>query len=109
MILAQLPKEIQHLHPEGTIMTIIKPLYGIAETGTHWWATYSKHHREKLLMTTSTYDPYFLILINHGQIRRRRNINRRHYYSSRRSVRSLRRRRVNKSQTSRQAKREVDI
>ena len=35
MILAQLPKEIQHLHPEETIMTIIKPLYRIAEAGTH--------------------------------------------------------------------------
>ena len=61
MILAHLPKEIQHLYPEGTIMTVIKPLYGIAEAGTHWWATYSKHHRDKLLMTTSTYDPCFLI------------------------------------------------
>jgi hypothetical protein len=60
-ILAQLPKEIQHLHPEGTIMVVIRPLYGIAEAGTHWWATYSKHHREKLLMATSTYDPCFLI------------------------------------------------
>ena len=61
MILAHLPKEIQHLYPEETIMNVIKPLYGIAEAGTYWWATYSKHHREKLLMTTSTYDPYFLI------------------------------------------------
>ena len=61
MILAQLPKEIQHLYPEGTIMVVVKPLYGIAEAGTHWWATYSKHHKDKLLMTTSTYDPCFLI------------------------------------------------
>src|SRR5271156_4410118 len=42
-------------------MVVVKPLYGIAEAGTHWWATYSKHHKEKLLMTTSTYDPCFLI------------------------------------------------
>jgi hypothetical protein len=35
MILAQLPKEIQHLYPERTIMIIIKLLYGIAEAGTH--------------------------------------------------------------------------
>jgi hypothetical protein len=42
---------------------MIRPLYGIAEAGTHWWATYSKYHREKLLMATSIYDPYFLISI----------------------------------------------
>lgn len=42
-------------------MVVVKPLYGLAEAGTHWWATYNKHHREKLMMTTSTYDPCFLI------------------------------------------------
>ena len=42
-------------------MTVIKPLYGIAEAGTHWWATYFKHHRDHLNMTTSTYDPCLLI------------------------------------------------
>ena len=42
-------------------MVVLKPLYGIAEAGTHWWATYYKHHLEKLLMTTSTYDPCFLV------------------------------------------------
>jgi hypothetical protein len=61
MILARLPKEIQHLYPEGTIMVVIRPLYGIAEAGTHWWATYSKHHKDKLFMATSTYDPCLLV------------------------------------------------
>ncbi|KAI0996880.1 hypothetical protein K3495_g11305 [Podosphaera aphanis] len=42
-------------------MTIIKPLYGLAESGTHWWATYFRHHCEKLLMETSTFDPCLLI------------------------------------------------
>ena len=60
-ILAYLPKEIEELYPKGTIMIVLKPLYGIAEAGTHWWATYSKHRREKLHMTTSTYDPCLLI------------------------------------------------
>ena len=60
-ILAHLPKEIQHLYPPDTIMAVIKPLYGIAEAGTHWWATYFKHHRERLNMVTSTYDPCLLI------------------------------------------------
>src|SRR4029077_16149598 len=61
LILAHPPKEIQHLSSPNTIMVVLKPLYGIPEAGTHWWATYHKHHKEKLSMITSTYDPCFLI------------------------------------------------
>jgi hypothetical protein len=60
-VLAQPPKEIKHLYPANTIMVVVKPLYGLAEAGTHWWATYFKHHKEKLQMETSTYDPCLLI------------------------------------------------
>ncbi|KAI0997196.1 hypothetical protein K3495_g10990 [Podosphaera aphanis] len=42
-------------------MAVIKPLNGIAEAGTHWWATYLGHHLEKLNMVTSMYDPCLLI------------------------------------------------
>src|SRR6266576_5462457 len=42
-------------------MVVLKPLYRIAEAGTYWWATYSKYYKEKLLITTSIFDPYFLI------------------------------------------------
>jgi len=42
-------------------MVMLKPLYGIAEAGTYWWATYSKHYKEKLLITTSTFNLCFLI------------------------------------------------
>jgi hypothetical protein len=42
-------------------MRVVKPLYGIAEAGVHWWNTYHKHHREKLHMQTSTFDPCLLI------------------------------------------------
>jgi hypothetical protein len=59
--LACLPKEIEELYPRGTIMVVLKPLYGVVEAGTHWWATYFKHHQEKLHITTSTYDPCLLI------------------------------------------------
>jgi hypothetical protein len=38
-------------------------LYGVAEAGTYYWATYFKHHREKLYITTLTYDPCLLITI----------------------------------------------
>jgi hypothetical protein len=42
-------------------MIVRKPLYRIPEAGTHWWATYHKHHRKKLAMATFTYDPCLLI------------------------------------------------
>lgn len=42
-------------------MRVKKPLYGISEAGTHWYRTYHKHHRKKLSMVTSTYDPCLLI------------------------------------------------
>ncbi|OWT43021.1 polyprotein [Pochonia chlamydosporia 170] len=60
-IIAKIPEQLRGRYPEGTIMVVVKPLYGIPEAGTHWWATYSTHHREKLKMATSTYDPCLLI------------------------------------------------
>jgi hypothetical protein len=60
-ILAHLPVEIEGLYPKNTIMVVLKPLYGVPEAGMHWWATYSKHHKEKLSMEPSTYDPCLLI------------------------------------------------
>jgi hypothetical protein len=49
-ILCHLPPEIRDKYPVGTILRVIKPLYGIAEAGVHWWATYHKHHCENLGM-----------------------------------------------------------
>ena len=39
------------------IVKVMKPLYVVPEAGNHWFATYHKHHKEKLGMTESTYDP----------------------------------------------------
>ncbi|KAM4066587.1 cwf18 domain containing protein [Hirsutella rhossiliensis] len=47
--------------PNRTIIRVIKPLYGIAEAGVHWFRTYQQHHLEKLDMSTSTYDSCLLI------------------------------------------------
>jgi hypothetical protein len=60
-ILAHLPTELVHRYPEGTLLHVIKPLYGIAEAGVHWWTTYHGHHCKELDMSTSTYDPCLLI------------------------------------------------
>jgi hypothetical protein len=45
------------------IIVVLKLLYRVAETGTYWWAIYSKYHKKKLLMTISTYDLYLLVII----------------------------------------------
>jgi hypothetical protein len=43
------------------MLKIIRPLYDLAEAGTHWFHTYHNHHVEKLNMITSTFDPCLLI------------------------------------------------
>jgi hypothetical protein len=52
-IYATLPKELQAKYPPDTIVRMIRPLYGIAEAGVHWWATYHSHHLNELQMVTS--------------------------------------------------------
>ncbi|KJZ80489.1 hypothetical protein HIM_00339 [Hirsutella minnesotensis 3608] len=63
-ILAALPQELRKRYPEGTILRIVKPLYGIAEAGAHWFNTYHDHHCRKLNMETSSFDPCLLITAN---------------------------------------------
>ncbi|KAF7578000.1 hypothetical protein PtrM4_022400 [Pyrenophora tritici-repentis] len=60
-IIADLPVQLRKVYPQGTIMVVVKPLYGIAEAGAYWWSTYFKHHTTTLNMETSTYDPCLLI------------------------------------------------
>ena len=60
-ILSRLPKQLRHVYPVNTIMIVRKPLYGVPEAGNHWWATYHKHHVEKLGMEVSTFDPCLMI------------------------------------------------
>ena len=43
--------------PKKTIYKVIKPLYGVPESGNHWFKTYHDHHTEKLGMKQSTFDP----------------------------------------------------
>jgi hypothetical protein len=46
--------------PKGTVVKVIKPLYGVPEAGNHWFKTYHDHHVRKLNMSQSTYDPCLL-------------------------------------------------
>ena len=57
-IYARPPREIDLW--TNCLLRIIKPLYGIAESGNHWFNTYHKHHLEELHMKQSTYDPCLL-------------------------------------------------
>jgi hypothetical protein len=58
---ARPPKELQHSFPPNTILRVVRPLYGAAESGLYWFKTYHNHHKEKLRMKTSTYDPCLLV------------------------------------------------
>ena len=60
-IIADLPAQLKDVYPKGTVMIVVKPLYGIAEAGAYWWSTYSKHHTKAFNMETSTFDPCLLI------------------------------------------------
>lgn len=46
---------------QSKFLRFIQPLYGLAESGTHWYNTYHKHHIKKLDMEDSTFDPCLLI------------------------------------------------
>jgi hypothetical protein len=60
-IYVYLPTELKEKYPEGTILRVMKPLYGITEAGAHWFQTYQKHHLEQLNMVTSSFDACLLI------------------------------------------------
>lgn len=46
--------------PSGKVLLVLKPLYGIPESGLHWFITYSSHHIEQLGMQVTRYDPCVL-------------------------------------------------
>jgi hypothetical protein len=45
---------------EGSVVKVLKPLYGVPESGNHWYKTYHSHHVKELSMEQSTYDPCLL-------------------------------------------------
>jgi hypothetical protein len=44
----------------GSILRVLKPLYGIPEAGNHWFNTYHRYHTDNLGLTQSTFDPCLL-------------------------------------------------
>jgi hypothetical protein len=53
----------------GSILRVIKPLYGVPEAGNHWYNTYHSHHIQKLHMNQSTYDPCLLYITSNTGFR----------------------------------------
>ncbi len=62
-ILVRPPPEIVRLLKltEDQLIEIFLPLYGVPESGNHWWVAYSTHIKTKLGMESSTYDPCLMI------------------------------------------------
>lgn len=60
-IVANLPKKMREKYPPGTLLLVIGALYRIPEADVYWFSTYHEHHREKLGMETSTYNPCLLV------------------------------------------------
>ena len=50
------PPQEMHL-PKDRVPLVRKPLYGIPESGLHWYLTYHKHHTERLGMSACRSDP----------------------------------------------------
>lgn len=47
--------------PPGTLMHVVKPLYGIPEAGNHWFDTWIKYLTKELALKSSCFDPCLLV------------------------------------------------
>lgn len=54
--------------PEDIVLRVIKPLYGIPESGVHWYFTYLDHHLDELQMSRATMDSCLFVKRDHGTL-----------------------------------------
>ena len=54
--------------PDGWVLKIMKPLYGIPESGLHWYLTYLDHHLNELNMKRTRTDPCVLVKHRDGTL-----------------------------------------
>ena len=47
---------------KGSVLKVVKPLYGVPEAGNHWFKTYYSHYINALSIEQSIYDPCFLYI-----------------------------------------------
>ena len=60
-VICHLPAKLKKRYTEGTVLRVVKPLYGLTEAGNYWFATYLNYHKEKLGIEMSPYDTCLLI------------------------------------------------
>lgn len=54
---------------EGEVLRVVRPLYGIPESGLHWYLTYLEYHSDKLGMHRATIDPCVMIKRDKGKLK----------------------------------------
>lgn len=56
-VVCEPPKELNL--PAGTVLVIVRPLYGLSEAALHWYLTYRTHHIDSLDMKSTILDSCF--------------------------------------------------
>lgn len=51
-------------YPRGTIIRVVKPLYGIIKAGIYWFTIYQGHYITNRDIRVSTFDSYLFIIIS---------------------------------------------
>jgi len=54
--------------PKDKVLLAVKPLYGIPESGLHWFVSYSGHHKKNLGMQSTKFDPCVLYRRNNSEL-----------------------------------------
>lgn len=54
--------------PEGALLRLLKPLYGLADSGDYWNVTMARHLKEDLMMRPTTLDLSLFVRRVHGKI-----------------------------------------
>lgn len=49
------------------VLQVVRPLYGIPESGLHWYLTYLSHHLEKMCMKRTRYGPFLIVRREGGE------------------------------------------
>ena len=62
------PPAEMHLSSDYVLLAI-KPIYGVPESGVHWFNTYQDHHVNRLNMCATKFDPCLLYLREQGKLK----------------------------------------
>ena len=66
-VICYLPAKLMKRYHKGTVLRIVKLLYGLAEVGDYWFATYLDYHKDKVEIDMLPYDTCFFITKNDGE------------------------------------------